>query len=238
VIVSAVVIASTAATGVAGTLTIIATGVLLPGAIARSLGPVVRDATLLSLPLALSVLLINVFLYPDGTTVLARVGPFELTAEGVAFAVLVLVRVFAIASALVLFSRTTRPSELVASLEAHGAPARLTFVVHQALVLVPRLRERAAIVASAQRARGLDAESSIWRRARALLAIAAPTVLGAIEDAEVRTLALEARGFARPGPRTLLWTARDTSVQRIVRWLIVLSVATLLAARTAGLPVP
>ena len=107
-----------------------------------------------------------------------------------------------------------------------------------ASLLVPRMRVQAGIVASAQRARGLDPEGSIRRRGRAVLAVTAPTVLGAIEDAEVRTLALEARGFSRPGPRTLLWTPRDTRTQRAARWLIALSIAGLLAALIAGLPVP
>ena len=237
-IVSGVVVGSTVGVGVVGTLVLIAIGVVLPAAIARALGLVLRDAIVLSLPLAVSVLLLNTLLYPGGTTVIAQLGPFEVTEEGLALAVQVLVRVFAIASALVLFSRTTRPSELVASLEAHGAPARLTFVVHQALMLVPRTLERAGLVASAQRARGFDTESSPWRRVLGVHAVAVPTVLSAIEDAEVRTLALEARGFARPGARTLLWIPRDSRPQRATRWLIVVIVAALAVARVVGLRLP
>ena len=186
----------------------------------------------------MSVLLIDVVLDPVGGSVVAELGPFKVTDAGIAFGAQVVIRVFAMASALVLFSRTTRPSELVASLEAHGAPARLTFVVHQALVLVPRTLVRGRMVGSAQRARGFDTESSLWRRARGVLAVAAPTVLGAIEDAEVRTLALEARGFARPGPRTLLWVPRDSGAQRLARWLIVAMVGVLVLARIAGAALP
>jgi energy-coupling factor transport system permease protein len=224
--------------GLLGTIVLVVVGVLLPALVARVLAPVLRDTILLSLPLAFSVLLIDTLLYPDGATVIARLGPFEVSTEGLALTVQVIVRVFAIASALVLFARTTRPSELVASLEGHGAPARLTFVVHQALVLVPRTLERAAIVGAAQRARGLDSDGSLWRRARGVLAVVAPTVLGAIEDVEVRTLALEARGFGRPGPRTLLWVPRDSPRQRLARWLIVVVVVVFVVARVARVAVP
>jgi energy-coupling factor transport system permease protein len=117
-------------------------------------------------------------------------------------------------------------------------PARVTFVAHQALVLVPRTLERAGIVGAAQRARCLDAESSVWRRVRGVLAVAAPTVLGAIDDAEVRTLTLEARGFSRPGPRTLLWVPRDTRAQRLARWLVVAGVVLMVIARIAGIGSP
>ena len=105
-------------------------------------------------------------------------------------------------------------------------------------MLVPRTLVRARMVGSAQRARGFDTESSLWRRARGVLAVAAPTVLGAIEDAEVRTLALEARGFARPGPRTLLWVPHDSGAQRLARWLIVAMLGVLVVARIAGGALP
>ena len=235
---TAVVVASTAGAGVVGTGLLIAVGVVVPALVAGVLSRVLRDAALLSLPLVVSVLVIDVLLYPAGGPVVVEVGPFRLTDAGIAFGAQVISRVFAIASAVVLFSRTTRPSELVASLEAHGAPARLTFVVHQALVLVPRTLERAGIVGAAQRARGFDTESSPWRRARGVLAVAAPTVLGAIEDAEVRTLALEARGFARPGRRTLLWAPRDSGAQRLARWLLVVMVCVFMLARVTGAAVP
>jgi energy-coupling factor transport system permease protein len=233
-----VVVASTVGAGFVGAGLLVGFGVIVPAAVARVLRPVLRDAVLLSLPLAVSVLLIDVVLDPVGGSVVAEVGPFRLTDAGIAFGAQVIARVFAIASALVLFSRTTRPSELVASLEAHGAPARLTFVVHQALVLVPRILERARVVASAQRARGFDTERNAWRRAHGVLAVAAPTVLGAIEDAEIRTLALEARGFARPGRRTLLWVPRDSGSQRVTRWLIVAMLSVLVLARIAGVWLP
>jgi energy-coupling factor transport system permease protein len=72
---------------------------------------------------------------------------------------------------------------------------------------------------------------------RGVLALAGPTVLGAIDEAEVRTLALESRGFSRPGPRTLLWRPHDSPSQRVARWLMVLIVALLVLARITGTPI-
>jgi energy-coupling factor transport system permease protein len=224
--------------GVACTAVVAMAGVLVPAAVARVLRVVLRDAFVIALPLAASALLVNALLYTGSGTIAAEIGPFDVTRDGLALGVQVSVRVLAIAAALVLLSRTTRPSELVASLERRGVPARLTFVVHQALVLVPRTLERAGRVSAAQRARGFDAESSPWRRARGVLALAAPTVLGAIDDAEVRTLTLESRGFSRPGPRTLLWVPSDSGIQRVARWLIVAAVTAYVVARIAGVELP
>ena len=51
------------------------------------------------------------------------------------------------------------------------------------------------------------------------------------------TLALEARGFGRPGRRTLLREPRDSGAQRVARWAMVAALPVLAAVRAAvGLP--
>ena len=123
------------------------------------------------------------------------------------------------AGAVTLFYLTTRPAELVASLQAHGLPARLTFVIHNAVAMIPRLAERAGEVTEAQRARGLDSEGSLLGRAAGHgRAWPDRRSRGAIAEAETRTLALEMRGFTRPGRHTLLWVPADSGLQRAARW--------------------
>ena len=133
---------------------------------------------------------------------------------------------------------TTQPAELVASLQAHGLPARAAYVVHAAASAVPALADRAAAVTAAQRARGLDSEGSLPRRLRGILAVAGPTVSGAIGEVEARALALESRGFTRPGRHTLLWTPTDSTIQRLSRWALVAAVGALLVLRLGGVASP
>jgi hypothetical protein len=47
-------------------------------------------------------------------------------------------------------------------------------------------------------------------------------------------MALEARGFSRPGRRSLLWAPADRDAERVARWLMVLSVPVLVVAGLAG----
>ncbi|HKZ92230.1 MAG TPA: energy-coupling factor transporter transmembrane component T [Candidatus Limnocylindrales bacterium] len=208
--------------------------VLLPAATAGVLPRVLHISLLLALPLAVSVAVVNILFTPTGSDVVAELGPLRLTSEGVRLAAEVVVRVLVMAGAVTLYYLTTRPDELVASLQAHGAPARLTFVIHGAVAMIPRLAERAAAVTEAQRARGLDSEGSLLQRVRGVSAVAAPTVSGAIAEVEQRTLALEVRGFSRPGRHTLLWAPRDSPAQRIVRWCIIAFVALLVVVRLTG----
>jgi energy-coupling factor transport system permease protein len=94
--------------------------------------------------------------------------------------------------------------------------------------------QRAAQITDAQRARGLDTEGNIWRRVRGIVPIVGPVILGSIAEVEERTMALEARGFTRPGRRTLLWAPADTGREALLRWGLVAGLLALIAARVAG----
>lgn len=220
--------------GVAGPLLLVAGAVVLPAVIAGVLGPLARLSLLLSLPIAISAVLVNVFFFPGGETVLLRLGPITATAEGLAFALEILVRILAISGAITLFYLTTRPAELVVDLERRGVSPRVAFVANASVQTVPAMVERAAQITAAQRARGLDTEGSLARRLRGIVPIVGPVILGAIGEVEERSMALEARGFTRPGRRTLLWWPPDSGAERVARWLMVLAVPLLVAARVAG----
>jgi energy-coupling factor transport system permease protein len=220
--------------GLLGPAVLVAVAVILPALAAGVIGQLARLTLLLALPIALSALLINVFLFPGGTTVLFEIGPITATAEGLTFALEVLARILAISGAVTLFYLTTRPSDLVIDLERRGISPRMGFVVNASVQTVPAMVERASQITAAQRARGLDTEGSPWRRIRGIVPIVGPVILGAIAEVEERTMALEARGFGRPGRRTLLWAPPDSRAQSLARWALVAGLAALFGARLAG----
>lgn len=205
-------------------------GVVLPSAAAAGvLRRVARLSLAASAPILVSVVLVSVFTRA-GTTVLFEIGPFDATLEGVDFAARITLRLVVVAMALVLFGLTTDPRSLVADLERRGVAPRLTFAIAAALEAVPAMVERTRAVAAAQRARGLDTEGSVGARLRGIRPLAGPVVLSAFAEVEERSLALEARGFGRPGHREPLWTPTDSPGQRAARWFVVAGVAAALAA--------
>jgi energy-coupling factor transport system permease protein len=220
--------------GVLGPALIVVFAVLLPAVIGGVALRLVRTSLLFSLPIAISALLVNLFFYPDGVTILFRLGPITATAEGLGFAIQLLARIGAISGAITLFYLTTPPGELVLDLERRGVSPRIAFVALASVQTVPAMVDRAMTITAAQRARGLDTEGSVWRRVRGVIPLAGPVLLGSIGEVEERSMALEARGFTRPGRRTLLWWPPDTLVEVVVRWLLLLSVPLLIAARAAG----
>ncbi|HET6380304.1 MAG TPA: energy-coupling factor transporter transmembrane component T [candidate division Zixibacteria bacterium] len=220
--------------GLIGPLLLLAVLVVVPAVAASVLGRLARTALLLALPIAISAVLVNVFFFPGGQTELLRIGPVVATAEGLAFALEILVRIMAISGAITLFYLTTRPADLVVDLERRGVSPRVAFVANASVQTVPAMVERAAQITDAQRARGLDTEGSVWRRARGIVPIVGPVILGSIAEVEERTLALEARAFSRPGRRTLLWTPPDSPAQALLRWALVAGLVALIVARVLG----
>ncbi len=192
-----------------------------------------RASLLLSLPIALSVILVSVFTRA-GSTVLFAIGPFDATLEGVDFAGQTLVRLLAISLSIGLFVLATDPRAFVLDLERRGVSPRFAFVAVAALEAVPILVERAATIAESQRARGLDTEGSLRARLRGLLPIVGPVIITSLTDVEERSLALESRAFSRPGRRDLLWAMPDTTPERALRWVLVVCLLVLLIARVAG----
>ena len=220
--------------GLLGPAILVLVAVIVPALLAGVMGQLLRLTLLLSLPIALSALLINVFFFPGGTTVLFSIGPIRATAEGLAFALEILARIVAISGAVTLFYLTTRPSDLVIDLERRGVSPRMGFVANASVQTVPAMVERAGQITAAQRARGLDTEGSVWRRIRGIVPIVGPVILGSIAEVEERAMSLEARGFGRPGRRTLLWAPRDSMRQSIVRWALVAGLAVLIVVRITG----
>jgi energy-coupling factor transport system permease protein len=220
--------------GVVGPAVMVAAAVVLPALSAGVLRRLVRTSLIFSLPIAISALLVNLFFFPGGLTVLLRVGPITATAEGLLFALEILARIMAISGAITLFYLTTPPSELVVDLERRGVPPRVAFVANASVQTVPAMVERATSITAAQRARGLDTEGGIWHRLRGVPPLAGPVLLGSIGEVEERTMALEARAFTRPGRRTLLWQPLDSGRQALARWLLLGAIPLLVVARGAG----
>jgi energy-coupling factor transport system permease protein len=220
--------------GVLGPVVLVVLAVLVPAVLADVVRPLLRAVLVLALPIAISVFIVNVLFFAGGEQVLFRIGPIRATAEGLAFALEVIARIVAISGAITLYYLTTTPAELTIDLERRGTSPRLAFVASASVQTVPAMVDRAVAITAAQRARGLDTEGSIAARLRGIVPIVGPVILGAIGEVEKRTMALEARGFSRPGHRTLLWQPADSAAQRAARWLMVLAIPAFVAARATG----
>jgi energy-coupling factor transport system permease protein len=193
----------------------------------------IRVSFLLTLPIAISVVLVSVFTRA-GTTVLFTIGPFDATAEGVDFAGQTLVRLFAISTSIGLFGMTTDPRAFVLDLERRRLSPRFAFVALATLEAVPAMVERAGVIQASQRARGLDTEGSLQARLRGVLPLVGPVILSSLTEVEERSLALEVRAFGRPGRRHLLWRIPDSPAQLVIRAALILALVGLIVGKVVG----
>jgi energy-coupling factor transport system permease protein len=195
---------------------------------------------LVTVPLLVSIVLVNTLSYPGATDTIAQIGPFNATWTGLQVALFSALRIVAFAVAVGVFALTTTVDALLSDLERRGLGRRPIFVIGAAIGMVPRMIDRAREITDAQRARGLDTQGRIWRRVRGLVPLSGPLVLGALNEVEERTMALEARAFTAPGKRTVLRVMPDSGTQRALRWLVaIVAIALVIASvagRLAGLP--
>lgn len=187
-----------------------------------------RRVLLVLLPLLLSLFLVQGFFFPGAERVVWRLGPFALKAEGLRFAATAAGRLFLLTGASMLVLLTTTPADLSLALTNAGLPREFAYLVLAAIQLLPRMQAKSEAIVNAQRARGLRTEGSLLARARALLPLAGPLIGGALLETDERALALEARAFRAPGPKTSLRTLTDSPAQRAARWLMVVGAVVVL----------
>jgi energy-coupling factor transport system permease protein len=231
-----------------GLLAVVVSAFVLPGlalpvlivataAVALSCGLLGAALRSLRIPAFLfgSILLVNAFFYPGAGERLLPIGPVGLSWEGIAFGLISAARILAVFLAAMLFLFSTLADDLLEALVGRGVSHRLSFVVLAAMQLVPRLQDRARTIQDAQQARGLRVGGSLATRARALLPLAGPLVIGSLIDVRERTFALEARAFGVGGTRTAYRLVTDPPVDRWLRLAIVAAAVGVVMLTASGL---
>ncbi len=214
-------------------LPILAVGLLGLAAATGLLTPLLRSLRIPALLLG-SIVVVNALFYPGARDVLAGLGPFAVTREGLAFGLASGGRVLVAFIASILFLFTTLADDLLEALVARGASHRIAFVVLSAVQLVPRLQDRAGAILDAQQARGLAVSGSLRQRARALVPLIGPLLLGSLIDVRERTFALEARAFGARPERTAYRLVADPPIDRWLRLAILAGSIGVVVAAAAG----
>ena len=191
-------------------------------------------AAAILLPITLLLLAVQGFANANNRTVAFALGPIVYYREGLAIAALAALRITCLVCATFLFSFTTRPADISEALMQRGLSTRMGYVVQSALQIIPQTLDMAGRIQDAQRARGLETEGSLPRRARAYLPLMLPLVLSSLVATQERAMALEVRGFGLPVKRVARFEFADSPLQRVLRWVLIGAVPAAIAARLAG----
>lgn len=174
----------------------------------------------ISLPFILSVVIIQSLFWGSGTP-LFEVWVFAPKQEGALFALISVGRILLVMAGFILFAMTTRPDILMISLKQAGMPSSLAYIIVTTLQIIPRFQIKASTILDAQRSRGLETEGNLFVRARAVVPIVLPLVLGSLVEVEERAIAIEARGFNSTEKETSLIEIPDTRTQFVLRRVFV-----------------
>ena len=203
-------------------------------AVAGVLRRLTAAAVVILMPIAVLLLLVQGFANPSNRTLAFGLGPIAFYQEGLLVAVLAALRISCLVTATFLLSFTTRPADLAEALMQRGLSPRMGYVLQSALQIIPQTLETATRIQDAQRARGLETEGSLPRRARAYLPLLLPLVLSSLVATQERAMALEVRGFGLPVRRIPRHVFPDSGLQRALRWGLVLLVPLAVALRILG----
>jgi energy-coupling factor transport system permease protein len=199
--------------------------------IAGVLRRLVAVAVVILLPITALLLAVQGFANPANRTIAFGIGPVTFYREGLELAALSAVRIWCLVGSTFLFSFTTKPADITESLMQRGLSPRMGYVLQSALQIIPQTLESAGRIQDAQRARGLETEGSLPRRARAYLPLMLPLVLSSLVATQERAMALEVRGFGLPVKRVIRQEFRDSNFQRGLRWLLAVSVPAAIVLR-------
>jgi len=188
----------------------------------------------LLVPITLLLALVQSLANPHNQTVILPLGPLAVHREGLYIGLLAALRIADLVAATFLFSFTTRPADLAEALMQRGLSPRFGYVIQSALQIIPQSLETADRIRDAQRARGLETEGPLPRRARAFIPLLLPLVLSALVATQERAMALEVRGFGLKVGRLARYRIPDSLGQRVLRWGLALAVVAALAARLRG----
>jgi energy-coupling factor transport system permease protein len=179
-----------------------------------------------TIPLFAALLVIQSLFHPGRLTPLYDLGPFTIWKEGVEYAILASTRLLAIIASITILIATTRPADIVASMEDRGISHRLGYAVLLTLQIGPEMTRRIGTIMDAQRARAVEVEGNLLQRIKAFLPILGPLVTNSLLGIETRALALETRGFSIPGKRTRLHPLVHNRLEQISWWLMACATVT------------
>jgi len=190
----------------------------------------VKNLAKIVVPVFIPIFLIQGLFNPAGKTPVFFILPWlYFKREGLVFAAVLLTRLLAIFGGGYLLTLTTRPGDLMTSLQKLGLPLRVAYPLFSAFQIVPVIDSRLEAVKQAQMSRGLKLEGiGMIQKLRTYVPLVTPLLMGAIEEAYRRSIALEARGFSSRVKKTFL---NDVRLSRLD---VVFIAATLLAVVLAS----
>jgi len=197
-------------------------------ALNRRLASFVKLFLVAMVPMALIIFVLNLIAVV-GTPVLWHWAFVTVTEPGLQAAIHFTNRFLVIGVGVMVMIHTTSIRLFSRDLEQRGLSPKATYVMQSTGLILPQLVGRGSVILDAQRARGIETDSNVLVRAKALLPSAAPLILSTLTGMAERAVSLEARGMTIDGARTSLLFVPDTALDKVIRWLALIALLAYIA---------
>ncbi len=180
----------------------------LPVAMLKDMGKALAGITLF-------LLVVQALFYPGETSLVYPIIPQavpliggigRITLEGILFAVLIVLRLFAMVLILPLVSLTTPVHLLTLGMVRMGLPYQVAYAMTTAINLIPVLQAEANVIVDAQRLRAMQVfeKGRFWDKLLSYPALVTPLVIGAMRRAQSIAVAMDSRAFGASKNRTYI----------------------------------
>jgi energy-coupling factor transport system permease protein len=176
------------------------------------------------LPTVALLFVIQALFLPGESRIIFEISGFEVTELSLRLALRNATRIAVMVSSFTILLLTTHPSELMSDLTRRGLPGQFAYVIIASLQIIPQMQAKAQTIIAAQRSRGLDTQSNFFRKVGAIVPLVGPLVFSSLVEVEERAIAIEARGFTSPRPKTYLKEVPDSASDRAIRGILILLV--------------
>jgi energy-coupling factor transport system permease protein len=173
------------------------------------------------LPTISFLFVIQALFLPGESRIIFQIFGLEVTELSIQLAFRNATRIAVMISSFTILVLTTHPSDLMSDLTRRGLPGQFAYVIIASLQIIPQMQAKAQTIISAQRSRGLDTQSSFFRRVGAIVPLVGPLVFGSLVEVEERAIAIEARGFTSTRAKTSLYEIPDSSSDKAIRWTLI-----------------
>lgn len=175
-----------------------------------------------------TIFLIHGLFNQENQKVLFRLGPLVFYQEGLLYAARIGLNILNMLLAFATFVLTTKPAQLVETMEQAGFSPRFGYMISSVFQIIPQMMGTMNTIMDAQRSRGLETEGSLLVRARAFIPLISPVVSSSLINTRERAIALEVRGFDSRNKKTFLrehrLNGRDKVFMSFMALLIVSSI--------------
>jgi energy-coupling factor transport system permease protein len=171
------------------------------------------------------ILILSLLIWPfyiDQGIPLFTVFNFQITVDGILFAVAMGLRVSVMIMAATVWMMITSPQYITLGLLKLGLPYKAGIAMSSSIRFIPLINAERATIVEAQRARGLDyKKGGLFTRIFRSVPIIAPLFLRAIELAQSLAIAMDARGFGVGEGRTNLYSISTTKTDKFIVYIMI-----------------